>query len=368
MRINRRMLLAGAVAAPALRSSAYAQETPDPPWMIMAGQDSGPAGRWGHSLVIDTWNNRLLVIGGRDADGIVRGDLWSFDIGAYAWSELDLSGPKARSGSAAAIAPDGSGFYYFGGSSDDATFDDLWWFDFAATTWERIETGLGPSARTDTRGTIDVFGRFVISHGRNGDQLFDDTWAFDPVEGTWAELASTSGIRPSARYGHGLISLPSYGILLLTCGAADISGAIRLGDLWSFDIYNNLWADITPLAGPSPRTGAAVSRQGETVLLVGGDADIGLKSDVWNGDLFQGYFAWSELTPVNHGPLGIYRRAWHDMTAANGEYYVFGGRGVEGALSDLWRFSPERITQPGRRQRVHRASLTRACQTDLAPA
>ncbi len=139
MRFNRRMLLAGAVVVPTLGRAVSAQETPDPPWMILAGQDSGPAGRWGHSLIIDTWNNRLLVIGGRDDSGTARGDLWSFDIGSYTWSELDLSGPKARSGSAAAIALDGSGFYYFGGESNDATFDDLWWFDFASTTWREIE-------------------------------------------------------------------------------------------------------------------------------------------------------------------------------------------------------------------------------------
>jgi hypothetical protein len=348
MRINRRTLLASAMVAPALSGSVHAQDEPDPPWMIMAGQDSGPAGRWGHSLIIDTWNNRLLVIGGRDAEGVARGDLWSFDIGTYTWSELDLSGPSARSGSAAAIALDGSGFYYFGGESNDEIFDDLWWFDFAATGWQQIEAGgAGPSARSGTHGAMDGQGRFVISHGASGDALLDDTWAFEPISRTWIDISPVAGPRPMARRDHDLVSLPDYGVMLLFGGCSEPIGPCPQGDLWSYDLFNGVWTDSTPFEGPSPRTGAAMSRLGNSVLLVGGDSELGLQSDVWTGDFFDGFFSWTELTPVNHGPLGIYRRAWHDMTAANGEYYVFGGMGVEGALSDLWRFSPDRVQHPG---------------------
>ncbi len=348
MRFNRRMLLAGAIVAPAFGQSVSAQETPDPPWMILAGQDSGPKGRWGHNLIIDTWHNRLLVIGGRDSDGTVPGDLWSFDLGTYTWSHLDLSGPKARSGSAAATALDGSGFFYFGGESDDGPFDDLWWFDFATNAWRQIDPlGNGsPVARSGTRGVMDGQGRFVVSHGCNGDQLYDDTWAFDPISRTWADISPAEGQRPMARCDHDLVSLPDFGIMMLTGGCSEPIGPCPQGDLWSFDLSNGVWTDATPAVGPAPRTGAAMSRLGNSMLLVGGESDLGLQSDVWTGDLFDGYFTWTELTPVNHGPLGIYRRAWHDMVAANGEYYVFGGAGVEGALSDLWKFSPDRITHP----------------------
>ncbi len=342
------MLLAGAVVAPVLGQSVSAQESPDPPWMILAGQDSGPIGRWGHNLIVDTWHNRLLIIGGRDSDGTVPGDLWSFDIGAYSWSHLDLSGPQARSGSAAATALDGSGFFYFGGESDDGPFDELWWFDFASNTWQQIdpEGTDRPLARSGSRGVMDGQGRFVVSHGGNGDQRYDDTWAFDPISRTWADISPVEGPRPMARRDHDLVSLPDYGILMLTGGCSAPIGPCPQGDLWSFDLSNRVWTDSTPTVGPTPRTGAAMSRLGNSMLLVGGDTDLGLESDVWTGDLFDGYFSWTELTSVNHGPLGIYRRAWHDMTAADGEYYVFGGAGVDGALSDLWKFSPDRITHP----------------------
>lgn len=348
MRFNRRTLFAGAFVGPAFGLDVSAQEIPDPPWMILAGQGSGPLGRWGHNLIIDSWHNRLLVIGGRDADGTVPGDLWSFDLGSYSWSQLDLSGPEARSGSAAAIALDGSGFYYFGGESNDSPLNDLWWFDFATIEWQPIESpgASRPAARSGTQGVTDGQGRLVISHGCNGDELYDDIWAFDPNSRTWVDISPVEGARPMARCDHDLISLPDYGILLLSGGCSAPIGPCPQGDLWSFDLASGVWTDSTPTVGPTARTGAAMARQGNSMLLVGGESDLGLQSDVWTGDLLDGYVTWTELTPVNHGPLGIYRRAWHDMTAANGEYYVFGGAGVEGALSDLWRFSPDRISHP----------------------
>lgn len=350
MRIARRTLLAATVTLPFTGKPALAQDVqPDPPWVLLAnGQPTDPLGRWSHTLIIDTWHNRLVLIGGRDAEGPVKGDLFIFDLGNWSWSELDLSGPKARSGSAAAAAADGSGFYYFGGESDDTVFDDLWWFDYATTAWRQLEpTGPGPSARAGSRGAVDAFGRFVIAHGRNGDTLFDDLWAYDPASKNWTVLAQAAVGTPVARFDHDLVALPDYGVLLLGFGAASADGSARLGDLWSYDMYNDFWSEVTPETGPTARSGAAMSRLGNSVLLVGGDSELGLQSDVWTGDLFEGYVRWTELTPVNHGPLGIYRRAWHDMTAANGEYYVFGGYGVEGALSDLWKFSPDRIEHPG---------------------
>lgn len=349
MRFDRRTLLGVTALLTFAPVGVNAQdEEQDPAWVLLAGgQPTDPVGRWRHTLVVDTWNNRLILVGGEDTDGIARGDFWTFDLPNWTWAELDLSGPKARAGSAAAIALDGSGFYYFGGNSNDIVFDDLWWFDFGTSVWRQIETGPGPEARTDTRGAVDALGRFVISHGRNGDRIFDDTWAFDPSAGAWTALSSTGGVGPAARFDHDLVSLPDFGVILLGYGSPDGTESELLGDLWVYDVYNDFWSEVTPAIGPTPRTGAAIARLGNTVVLVGGQSALGLHSDVWEGSFFDTGFAWIELTPVNHGPLGIYRRAWHDMTAANGEYYVFGGDGVEGALSDLWKFSPERIEHPG---------------------
>ncbi|MCA9859507.1 MAG: hypothetical protein KC438_07290 [Thermomicrobiales bacterium] len=343
MRFDRRTFVTGAMSVPLVLE---AQETraADPPWMILAGQGSGPAGRWGHTLIADAGRNRLLLIGGRDEDGIARGDFWTFDLATLTWAEHNLTGPRSRFGSASAIASDGSGFYYYGGESRDSLLDDLWWFDFAETAWEPIEIeGDAPSARSETRGAIDGFGRFVISHGGNGDALFDDTWAYDPATRAWTDISPPADDRPLGRRDHDLVALPDYGLILLTGGCSDPMGPCPHGDLWAYDTTSAVWIDISPAYGPSPRMGAAMTRLGNTVLLVGGATDLGPSADVWVGSFDPGYFGWNELTQVNHGPLGIYRRTLHDMTASGNEFYVFGGRGVEGPLSDLWKFSLDRL-------------------------
>lgn len=360
MRIDRRRLLAGAVIAPLLPIThpAAAQDgQSDRPWIILAGDESGPRGRWDHNLVYDGWNNRLLLAGGRDESGTVRGDCWSFDLASYTWSELNLSGPKARFGSAAALSPDGSGFYYFGGQSGNVVFGDLWWFDFATTTWQPVEPELGPAppARTGARGVVDTLGRLVVSHGCNGETRYDDTWAFDPSTGEWSDISPPADQRPMARCDHAMTVLPGTGEILLAFGCSGEAGLCPRDDHWVFDPVNRSWTELTPLMAtsvnidtdpdplPPARTGAAMTTLGDTVLLVGGSTALGPSSDVWTGSLQENGFVWLELTYVNHGPEGIYRRFGHDLVTGNSQFYLFGGEGIEGPLSDLWSFSLDRF-------------------------
>lgn len=346
MPIDRRKLIVSVFAASAVLLDLPDISAQEPPWIILAGPDSGPAGRWGHTLVFDGWNNQLLIAGGRDERGTMPDTLWSFDLDSYTWTQLELDGPTPRWGSASTEALDGSGFYYFGGASDDQTFDDLWWFDFATSSWQPIESsGSTPPARSGSKGIIDPLGRFVLSHGRNGDTLLDDTWAFDPTTSNWTDLSPAPETRPMARSDHDLLVLPDYGLILLYGGCSDDIGPCPRGDLWSFDSSNGIWTDITPVAGPTPRAGSALARLGNTILLVGGFTELGPESDVWRG-FFDGItIGWNELTLVNHGPMGIYRRSLHAMTAAGNDFFVFGGNGVEGALGDLWAFSLERFSE-----------------------
>jgi len=88
-----------------------------------------------------------------------------------------------------------------------------------------------------------------------------------------------------------------------------------------------------------------MARSGSTILLVGGLSELGPESDVWSGVFDGGTVAWIEHTLVNHGPMGIYRRSLHDMTVSGDEFFVFAGKGVEGALSDLWQFSLQRLDE-----------------------
>jgi len=335
MRIDRRALLATALAAPSVLRERPAAAADDPPWMIMAGQDSGPSAVG--SQLISTPGATDFSSSAPRYRRRVADNLWSFDIGTYTWSEYIF---PARSSVRKRMPRgfDGSGFYNSAGiricGLRRSLVVRLRIHDVSADP-----AGRGPGARSGAKGVIDGQGRFVISHGSYG-LFFDDTWAFDSSKG----VGQVSRRRVSDRLGATItiwFALPEYGSMLLFGGQA----WLRQGDLWVYDFDSASWSDVTPAVGPSPRTGAAMAALGTTLLLVGGDSGLGFMSDVWRG-YFDGYtVGWTELTLVNHGPMGIYRRAWHDMTAANGEYYLFGGAGVEDALGDLWRFSLDRFTE-----------------------
>src|SRR6478735_346000 len=284
LRLDRRQAIVAALAASVVPGAMRAQDEPkeDPPWMILAGSESGPVGRWGHTLIYDPVYQRLLVIGGRDDRGTVKGDLWSYDLASNAWADVDLSGPRARSGGAAATAADGTGFYYFGGESDDEVFGDLWWFDFGNASWRKItpQSGESPTKRSGVKGAIDALGRFVITHGHDGDVLCDDTWAYDPATSAWTDISPTPELRPMARYDHDLLALPAWGVILLSGGCSDGVGPCPQPDLWMLDQYGG-WSDITPYTGPTPRTSSAIAQLDGTILQVGGMTDLGPESDVW---------------------------------------------------------------------------------------
>ena len=206
------------------------------------------------------------------------------------------------------------------------------------------QSGESPAKRSGVKGAIDALGRVVITHGHDGDVLCDDTWAYDPATSAWTDISPTPELRPMARYDHDLLALPAWGVILLSGGCSDGVGPCPQPDLWMLDQYGG-WSDITPYTGPTPRTSSAIAQLDGTILQVGGMTDLGPESDVWRGSFDGGTIEWQELTLVNHGPMGIDRRSGHDMTAAGSEFYVFGGDGVEGAISDLWQFSLDRFSE-----------------------
>ena len=56
------------------------------------------------AAVADAARRRLILFGGRDADGVALGDTWAFDLDASTWSEISGEQPPARFGVAAAVA------------------------------------------------------------------------------------------------------------------------------------------------------------------------------------------------------------------------------------------------------------------------
>ncbi len=131
-----------------------------------------PSPRWGHSMVYDDVNERIVLFGGFDKDNQPLNDLWAYyvgtpvtnsvvdtngvtnvtvDVSASRWEEIvdfqDNQRPSPRGGAGMVFA--GGHFY---------------------------ERGAGESYRTGKRDKIVIFG------GTDGKTYFNDTWYYDEEE------------------------------------------------------------------------------------------------------------------------------------------------------------------------------------------
>jgi hypothetical protein len=122
--------------------------------------------------------------------------------------------------------------------------------------------------------------------------------------------------------------------MLLFGGCASGFGPCPLGDLWAFHPEARAWTELTPAAGPAPRSNPALvlAAGGEAAWLIGGLTDAGYTADLWRLDLAEDAATWAEV-PAGDGPSP---RASHDATISNGRVYLFGGTSDEGAFADLW--------------------------------
>jgi hypothetical protein len=126
--------------------------------------------------------------------------------------------------------------------------------------------------------------------------------------------------------------------ILLFAGCSSGYGPCPQGDLWIFAPQDGSWTQLQPDPAPAARSNPAMTAsQNDWVLLVGGLTEAGPTADVWRGTYAIGAFNWNH---VDTDSDIIPARSSHDMTMADDAVYLFGGLGVDGALADLWRYTP----------------------------
>lgn len=248
------------------------------------GPDPAFAARSDHTLALDArpGRGRLLLHGGRGADGAVRGDAWEYD--GTAWSQLP-SGPAPRA--LAALAPVADGLLLSGGlDGRDAALGDTWLWD--GQSWREQTTARDacpdeppavasrPRCRAGAALVSSGSGALLLG-GRLGPQPLSaaaaelDEVAWRWTGSTWSAL-SVSTPAVLARWLPSAAALPGGQVLI---GAGRSSGGPRQ-DFYLLDATTGSAHPILGL-GPEPRHAAALAydpARGEA-LLVGGEAASG---------------------------------------------------------------------------------------------
>ena len=142
---------------------------------------SAPGARRDHSLTFNPDDGLIYLFGGR-AKGLADNELWTFDPGTAAWTQVAAAGaPEPRFAHNAFYDRTAKRLIVtLGQGNDGAFFDDVW--AYGAGAWTRLDadSAARPEIRYGSGGAHDVAGnRILISHGFTDRGRFDDTWTFD---------------------------------------------------------------------------------------------------------------------------------------------------------------------------------------------
>ena len=229
---------------------------------------------------LDTVNDRLILIGGRQGLATSIPDVVALDLATGTWQTLP-QGPSARHDIAA--ASDGAHAWVFGGAGQFLqSLDDFWELDFATDTWHEIpKTDPWPSARTSYAfGYAD--GALYLVGGHDDTSAQRDAWRYDLAAGRWTKLAARSGPPAWAHFGWAID--PACGQVLLEGGDNLDNEDTALATALALDppAFARLPTSNLPPARDHPSMILDASRR-RLVLLGGGTLGDGLGTlgDAW---------------------------------------------------------------------------------------
>jgi N-acetylneuraminic acid mutarotase len=270
-------------------------------------------------------------------------DTWTWD--GTTWTKVATEGPPPREAAFMVYDSWNDRMVLHGGRNLAVPFNDTWeleWNDVTSEwVWQQIDTGstIGPTRSCFSMAFDRARGKIVLFGGRDdrgpgGGVEMNDTWEFDVVSDTWTEVFP-EGVLPDKREDFMMAYDESRGMTVMFggFGAEDFYGSSD--ETWEWNGIK--WMKRSPNGSvPGPRAGASLvyHRVAGKVILVGG-VDIGGTGkyyyDTWSWD----GSAWTEILPAHTFPYGRLLSCIAYDSARN-RIVLFGGFG---ASNDLWEFN-----------------------------
>jgi N-acetylneuraminic acid mutarotase len=320
-------------------------------------------------------DGKLVLFGGVGAAGSesildVANDCWIFDPDILGWREVAPKTPWPSPRRCVGIAPSASGLQVWGGSgvTDGGTrytfLNDWWNFDLRAESWSMLrdtddhrETPRPDSTQPYPRYTpvFEATGKRLFLFGgytedRLGKRKLNDAWIHDGTSWSSVETRGREGYSagagwPGLRYGCMSVSIDD---AVYVCGGFSDDGDHN--DLWRFDMAARRWELITgdsaSASAPSRRYCAAFAYDAGRLFMFGGRSRKNPKAnynDVWMFDLdSQAWHCVSANRTPHHYDAAAMFPGYHAKSASaviDRRWYVWGGEGLHGHVSDFWRFS-----------------------------
>lgn len=289
----------------------------------------GPAAREDHTWTVDGKGRYAYLFGGRDG-GKEFGDTWRYDLAKDRWKRIAVKGtsPAPRFGHNA-VWVDGLGVVVFAGQQGDDFFNDLWVYDPAKSRWRKLPAkGQVPKRRYGSCMVVGPDGRLWISHGFTDSGRFDDTRAYNLKAKKWAVI-TPDGRKPGERCLHECFTSIA-GDLVLYGGQND--GSFALGDVWSMDKERTWDRHDDPSA--KWRRLYGVTEAGDVAYVFGGAGEDNANlADLWRVD--RETLEFTRVRTGDNHPAGRFAGTLITDTE-RGRLLLFGGEADAGARSDVW--------------------------------
>ncbi len=316
---------------PATPPAATSEPSPvAPEWRERGDIAAGPSARSDHTWTLAD-DGIAYVFGGQTADGS-SAELWAFDLAANSWSLVQASdsAPDARWGHTGTWVP-GAGLVVWSGQNENGFFGDVWSFDPASAAWTELPSaGEVPAARYGSCASLGPDGRLWISHGfTQDDGRFSDTRAYDFGTGEWTDETPTGRV-PTERCLHDCFWSADGSQLVLYGGQT--TGVPALGDAWAFDAETRDWTASADGAAPARQLFAMAPVEGGALVFGGGSLESNYLADAWLLDAAS--LAMTQLSAAAGPAARDGATLVHDT--AGGRLMLFGGRGENGPLGDVW--------------------------------
>jgi hypothetical protein len=271
-------------------------------------------------------------------------------------------GPFARAGHTAVLDTAKNKMIVFGGStfSTDAPpsthFNDVWFLGSANSTnanesWTVAKTlGTPPNARSLHSAVLDqVNNRMIMFGGSEGfaAPCDNDVWVLSNANGvggtpTWTQL-SPSGTLPTVRFAQVAVYDKTNNVLIVFGGSGCFSGAFN--DVWTLSHANGLggtpvWTQLSP-SGTLPAArdllGAVYDQANNRMIIFGGFDGVMFYNDVWvltgaNG--LAGTPSWQQLS-TSGGPPAAREAPTATYDSATNRMTIFGGYSTA-PDNDVW--------------------------------
>ena len=204
---------------------------------------TSPDSRFGHSAVAMNGGVYVYVFGGMvPGEPNPRNDLWMYQSGATDWAEIIAGGPPPARHSHSAVAQDDKMVIYGGKDADGQPLNDMHEFDAEADIWEEVLAANPPPGRHSHSTALTDDGRIVVFGGVGSQGGLNDTWVYDTVTSSWTQGADFPGPADDT-YNTSAAAVDSQVMVL---GSSN--------DFYVYDVTQDNW-EIHTVSGdaPSPR-------------------------------------------------------------------------------------------------------------------